>query len=105
MLLWALLQRQNCRSPNDVGDIATKVKPLCDLENSALERGGKRGHNSLGVESLRGPSKSPNHVTSIFFNTVRLRPKDLRFEHGGAKLVSCSGRHLTPLRLCLRMRF
>jgi len=29
-----------------------------------------------------------------------LLPKDLRFEHGGAKLVSCPRRHLTSLRPC-----
>jgi len=108
MLLWAWLKRQNCRSPIDVADIATKVKSLFDLENSALGNGGvtkgERGHNSPGVKSLREPPKSPNNVTSTFFNTVHLRPKDLRFEHKGAKLVSCSGRHQTPLRLCLGMR-
>jgi len=32
---------------------------------------------------------------STFFNTAHLLPEDLRFEHGGAKLVSCLGRHLT----------
>ena len=36
-----------------------------------------------------------NDVTTTFFNTVHLLPKDLRFEHGGAKLGSCPGRHLT----------
>jgi len=43
---------------------------------------------------MRGAVKSPNSVTSIFFNTAHLLPKDLKFEHGGAKLVSCPGRHL-----------
>jgi len=47
--------------------------------------------------TARSP-KSPNIVTSTFFNTVHLLPKDLRFEHGGAKLASCPGRHLTSLR-------
>jgi len=28
----------------------------------------------------------------------KLLPKDLRFEHGGAKLASCPGRHITSLR-------
>ena len=42
--------------------------------------------------------KFPNDITSIFFNTVHLLPKDLRFEHGGAKLVSCPMHHLTSLR-------
>jgi len=37
-------------------------------------------------------------ITNTFFNTANLLPKDLRFEHGGAKLASCPGRHLTSLR-------
>jgi len=39
MFLWALSKKQNYRSPIDVGDIATKVKSVFDLENPAL--GGK----------------------------------------------------------------
>jgi len=31
-------------------------------------------------------------------STAHLLSKDLRFEHAGAKLVSCPGRHLTSLR-------
>jgi len=50
-----------------------------------------------GADSLRGTPKSPNNVTSTFFNTVYLFPKDLRFERGGSKLDSCPGRHLTSL--------
>jgi len=38
--MWVLLKRQSCLSPIDVGDIATKVKSLFDLENSIL---GDRG--------------------------------------------------------------
>jgi len=34
---------------------------------------------------------------STFFNTVHLLPKDLSFEHGGAKVASCPGHHLTSL--------
>jgi len=49
---------------------------------------------------IAGALKSPNSATSSFFNTVHLFPKDLKFEHGGAKLVSCPGRHLTSLRPC-----
>jgi len=59
---------------------------------------GKGGHNSPAAESLRGVPKSPNNVTSIVFSTVQLLPKDLRLEHGGAKLASCPGRHPTSLR-------
>jgi len=45
-----------------------------------------------------GAPKSPNNVTSTFFNTVHLLPKGLRFEHGSAKVASCPGRHITSLR-------
>ena len=75
---------------------------------------GERGHNSPGAESLcrrritagdakwlRGASKSPNNVTGTFFNQVNLLPKDLRFEHGGAKFASFPEHHLTPFRPCL----
>ena len=48
-----------------------------------------------------GGDKCPNNIASTFFCTVHLLPKDLGFEHGGAKLASCPGRHLTSLRPCL----
>jgi len=51
-----------------------------------------------GAKSPRGASKGTNSVTGTFLNTVHLLPKDFRFEHGGAKLASCPGRHLTSLR-------
>jgi len=38
------------------------------------------------------------NVTSTFFITVHLLPKDLWFEHGGTKLASFPGRHLTSVR-------
>jgi len=52
--------------------------------------------------SNMGAPKSPNNVTSTFFNTTHLLPKDLCFEHGGAKLASCPWRHLASLHPCLR---
>jgi len=42
-----------------------------------------------------GDVESSNNVASAFFNKVHLFLKDLRFEHGAAKLVSCPGLHLT----------
>jgi len=60
-----------------------------------------RAPNLYGdAERLRGAPKNLNNVTSTFFSKVLLLPKDLRFEHGGAKLASCTGRHLTSLRPC-----
>jgi len=48
-----------------------------------------------------GPPKSPNNVISTFFNTVHLLSKDLRFEHGDAKIVSHSAPSslVTPLHM------
>ena len=68
-----------------------------------------------GAELLREPPKSPNNLTSTFFNTVNLLLKELRCNHGGAKLrpwgaslatggaklVFCPRRHLTSLCPCL----
>ena len=60
---------------------------------------GKGGHNSPDAESLceqritvgGAAPRSPNNVTSTFYDTVHLLPNDIRFEHGGAKLASCPG--------------
>jgi len=49
-----------------------------------------------------GAPKSPNNVTSTFFKRVHLFPKDIRFEHGSAKLASCPQRHLASLRPWVR---
>jgi len=40
------------------------------------------------------------NIRSTFCSTVNLLPKELRFEHGGAKLASCPGFHPTLLRPC-----
>ena len=40
---------------------------------------GQEGHKAAGAENL-------HNVASTFFNTVHSLPKDLRFEHGDAKL-------------------
>jgi len=51
--------------------------------------------------------RAPNHcggcrkvptMSQVLSSTAYLLPKDLRLEHGCAKLASCSGRHLTSLR-------
>ena len=73
---------------------------------AGTRRGAARGPNSPGTESLwgrrisAGGAENPNSTTSTFFNTVNFLPKDLRFEHGGAKVASCPGRHLASLRPC-----
>ena len=68
------------------------------LRHEGAWRRGQGGHNSPDAVSLRGVPKSSNNITSTFFNAVHLLPKDLRFEHRGAKLASCPGNHLTLLR-------
>jgi len=102
----------------------------CQVFQPGAQRRGVKGNNFSGAESLwwrritvggaewlREAPKSSNKVASTFFNTVHLLPKsdanmgrtfacDLRFEQGfrfetgGTKLASCTGRHLTSLRLC-----
>jgi len=67
-------------------------------------RSATRGHKSPGAESLRAAPKSPNNDTNTFFNTVLLLPKELRFEHGGAKLASCPRSHLALWRPWLYVR-
>jgi len=58
------------------------------------DEGGQGEHNSPGAKSLwgrritAGAQASPANVTSTFFNTLNLLPKEFRFEHGDAKLTS-----------------
>jgi len=66
---------------------------------------GQVEHNPLGAESFRGAPKAcrrrrkvPTISQVLSSPTVHLLLKDLRFEHWGAKLVSCPGRHLTLSR-------
>ena len=73
--------------------------------NTVFIRGQRRnegeqgGRNSPGAESLRGRRKVLT-MSKVLSLAAHLLPKDLRFEHGGAKLVSCPGRHLTSLHPC-----
>ena len=48
-----------------------------------------------------GGARSPNNVTSTFFNIVHLFPQDLGFKDGGAKLASCPERYVTSLHPCI----
>ena len=54
-----------------------------------------RGTISPAPNHYGGGAKSHSNVITNFFKTVGLHllPKDLRFEHGGAKLVSFPRRH------------
>jgi len=85
--------------------VAPRPKFIVILNQGRNERG-QWGHNSLRAESLWGDKllqeapKSPNNVTSTFFNTANLLLKELSFDRGGAKLAFCPGRHLTTLFPC-----
>jgi len=78
------------------------MRDQLQISGTALQgrnEGGK-GAQLPGRRIIAGGAENPNSITSAFFNTLHLLPKDLRFEHGGAKVSSCPGRHLTSLRLC-----
>ena len=74
------------------------------LPLSGMQRRGQMAQ-CAGRRTNEGAPKTPN-VTSTFFITVHVFPKDLTFERGNTKLVSCLRRHLTsvqPWRLCDRI--
>jgi len=81
-------------------DVIFEKGDNCPVVPQGVTRG-QGENNSPGAEWLRGSPKRPNIVTSTFFKTVHLLPKNLRFEHGGARLASCPGRHLASLRPCV----
>jgi len=56
---------------------------------------GEGGHNASGAKSVRG-AETFQQCRKCFQYSLLL--KGLRFEYGGAKLVSCPGRHLTSER-------
>jgi len=69
-------------------------------ESRGVTRGERRAHFP-GAESLRGALKSPNNVTSSFFNTVHLLPEELRFWTCGRQtcfLTRVPFNLVTPLR-------
>ena len=52
---------------------------------------GCKGGTIPGRRITTGTPKSPNNVTSTFFNRVHLLPKDIRFEHGAPDLLLAPG--------------
>ena len=71
------------------------------LHNTRDVTRGQRGTISRAPNRYMG-AKSRSNVITTFFKTVGLHllPKDPRFEHRGAKLVSFPRRHLTSLCSC-----
>jgi len=76
-----------------------------DGENNSPGAGSLWGRRitAWDTKCFLGPPKIPNNFTITFFNTVNFLPKDLTFEHGGAKLASCPGRSLTSLHPCCKL--
>ena len=70
------------------------------LHNTRDVTRGVKMAQSPGRRITAGP-KSHNIVMSTYFKIVHLLLKDLRFEHGGAKLVSFPRRHLTSVLPCI----
>ena len=75
------------------------------IGNTEQERneGGKgstipRAPSHWGGRRLTAGGAKKSQLTSTFFNTVHLLPKDLRFKYGGTKLASFPGRQLNSLR-------
>ena len=99
-LLW---RDVNCKRSN------TKTRPTTLWRNNydcsvvwkdnrgVTKGGGQEGRNFPGTKSLWARQKVPT-MSQVLSSTVHLLPKDLMFEHSGAKLVSRSGRHPTSLR-------
>jgi len=78
-----------------------QILTILDLNSSQPDRGVTRGEQFLGRRMTAGDEKSQKcHITSTFFNTVHMLPKNFRSEHGGAKLASWHMRDLTSLCLC-----
>jgi len=70
------------------------------LHNTADVMNGGKGAQLPGRRNTAG-EKIHKNVISTFLKTVHLLQKDLKFEHVGAKCVSCPRLHLTSLRPCI----
>ena len=97
-------RRQNWflhRTPSNLDTALVSCRSTPE-SRTALQRRNERGKGVQfpGRRITAGGAENPNSITSVFFNVVHLLPKYLRFEHGGTKVASCPGRHLTSLRLC-----
>jgi len=72
------------------------------LRNHGLHcRGNEGGKGSTipGAPNQYEGRRKFQQYHMCFLHAIHLLPKDLRFEHGGAKVASCPGRHLTSLGL------
>ena len=62
LLSWDLLERQNCRCSFDVGDIATKVKSLFDLESSTFDDQILTLQNDIQIKSRSTSAQPGKHA-------------------------------------------
>ena len=89
----------------NVRALSRKVKCGCSVQriwtnvNNLTARGVTRGAREPRGPQFPGRRKVLT-MLQVLSPAADLFPKDLRFEHGGAKLVSCPRRHLTSLRPC-----
>jgi len=70
----------------------------------------RRNEGGKGVTIPRAPNRygsaeKSQQCRKYFLQQHICFPKGLKFKHGGAKLVSCPGRHLTPLHPCLHCSY
>ena len=108
---WSKIQKRCLRLPQQLFHFFKNLAKPADIYTVAgHNEGGKGGinprvPNHYGEHRMTaGVPKGPNNATSTFFSTVHLLPKDLKFEHGGAKVASCPGGYLTryaPVRSCV----
>jgi len=97
-----MFQLRIVKSSLDSKHFATKRNHETVSQDAHARNEGCKVEQVFGRGITLGALKSPSDITSTFFNTVNLLPKDLRFEHGGAKLAPCPGRRLASLRLAFR---
>jgi len=65
---------------------------------AGAQQGGATGAKFPGRRITAGAPKSPKTVICTSYSAANVLPKELRFEHGGAKLASSLWRHLISLR-------
>ena len=63
---------------------------------------GQRGEQFPGRRITAGGTEKSQQCQKCFLQCSAFAPKDIRFEHRGAKLFCCPGRQLASLRPCVR---
>jgi len=74
-------------APRSSTNIEVKLILVSDQECNVGSKGAQFPVHRITM----GAPKNPSNVTSTFFNTVHLLPKDLKFEHGASNLLLVPG--------------